>query len=290
MEVTFWGTRGSISTPGRITEKYGGNTPCVSVRSGDDLIVLDAGTGLRNLGLELERDCGARLRTMTVHLFVSHSHWDHIQGIPFFAPAYMNGVRIVIYGSSSKRGFLHQIIRGQMDPGYFPVQLSMLSAELTIRELDDRCLNIGPFTVDWEEQIHHPGGSVRYRIREGARTVVYSSDVELDKFFVADPSPQQKRQQDAYMAFVEEADLLIGDGQYTSDEYPLMKGYGHTSMTLLMDVAYRAKVSKLAVFHHEPRHTDAVIDALWREYHTRFMSMRPPMNVFWAREGLTIPI
>jgi len=290
MEVSFWGTRGSISTPGRATEKYGGNTPCVAVRCGDAWIILDAGTGIRNLGIELASERSRSSLNSALHLLLSHTHWDHIQGLPFFDPLYMDGMRLAIYGSPSKRGLLEEVLRGQMDFDYFPVQMSSLSAELTIQEMNQSTLEIGPFIVDWEEQIHHPGGSVRYGIRHGGTRVVYASDVELNKFFLPGATPEQLADQRAYFDFIRGADLLIADGQYTAEEYPSAKGYGHTTIPLLIEIAYEAEVKQLAVYHHNPPHSDSALDALWQKYHPVYMSKDRPMNVFWAREGQALPL
>ena len=253
-------------------------------------MVLDAGTGIRTLGRELGDEYKRRPVKPLIHLLLSHTHWDHIQGLPFFDLVYMEGVRLVISGSPGKRGLLEKILRGQMENEYFPVQMHSLSAELTIREMDQTQLQIGPFTIDWEEQGYHPGGSVRYRISLGDKKVVYASDVELNQCFADEPTPEQQAEQQKYMNFVQGADLLIGDGQYTEEEYPKVKGFGHTSIPLLVDIAYRAGVKQLAVFHHNPLNTDSVLDELWGEYHPKYMSMSPPMNVFWAREGQALPL
>ncbi len=289
-DVGFWGARGSISTPGRITEKYGGNTPCVSVTRGSTVIILDAGTGIRRLGLELAREYRDRADELRVHLFLSHTHWDHIQGIPFFDPAYMSGVHLTIYGSPTKSGFLGDILRGQMGNEYFPVTMSDMLAKLTIKELDSPTLEFGDVTLEWEEQIYHPGGSLRYRISSGGTQVVYASDVELNKVFIEDATQQQLDHQKAYLDFVHGADLLVGDGQYTDEEYPNVTGYGHTTIEKLVAVAHQAEVRRLAVFHHDPQHTDTRIDELWQEYHSRYRRSEPPMQIFWAREGQILPI
>ncbi|MBT3381073.1 MAG: MBL fold metallo-hydrolase [Lentisphaerae bacterium] len=290
LQIGFWGARGSISTPGRLTEKYGGNTPCVSVRLNDTHIVFDAGTGIRNLGLELARDYADRSEELSVHLFLSHTHWDHIQGIPFFEPAYMQGAKVTIYGSSAKHGFFEEILRGQMGYEYFPVTMSDLPSELRIRELEGETLALGDLVVSWEEQIYHPGGSLRYRVQGPGSDVVYASDIELNKCFVPDPDIQRAGEQKRYLDFIHDADLLIADGQYTAEEYPAVEGYGHTTIELLTEIAYQAQVKRLAVFHHDPKHPDRLLDALWQEYRAKYATLTPPMGVFWAREGQIIPV
>ena len=288
--VGFWGTRGSVSTPGRRTERYGGNTPCVSVRTHDTCLVFDAGTGVRSLGIDLEHEWSQRNDALVVHLFLSHTHWDHIQGIPFFGPAYRPGTRLIIYGSVSKHGFLEQVLRGQMNEDYFPLSMSDFDAELSIHELQETELHIDDLTVCWQEQLYHPGGSVRYRVERNGKRVVYASDVELNRFFAADADAPQKEHQQAYMDFIAGADLLVADGQFTAEEYSKRQGYGHTSMELLTDVASRAGVHKLAVFHHDPQRTDRQIEELWQGFRHECLAKTPPFNVFWAREGLIVPV
>jgi phosphoribosyl 1,2-cyclic phosphodiesterase len=290
ISVTFWGTRGSISTPGASTEKYGGNTPCVSVNYGSSSIILDAGTGIRVLGIRL----ASQIQTAgpgTQHILLSHTHWDHIQGLPFFQPAYIKGCDLVIYGSAQKERFLESILSGQMDVNYFPVQMKELAANISIREFEDRFMTIGDLHIEMQEQILHPGGSIRFKITGGGRTIVYATDVELDAAFDPDePTRETRRLADEYSAFIRGADLLIADGQYTGSEYALKKGWGHTSVPLLLKVAQAAQVRQLAVFHHDPEHSDAHFDTLARQHADVYNRAVPPMQVFWAREGVTLEI
>ncbi len=291
MEVTFWGTRGSISTPGRGTEKYGGNTPCVSVTVGDIQIILDAGTGIRNLGLEVDGESIGKEKISRFHLFLSHTHWDHIQGLPFFQPLYEPHAHLTVYGSRKKGRFLSSILKGQMDVDYFPIGLSELAATLDIQEISSRVIRLGPVMVDWEEQSFHPGGSVRYRLSLNGKKIVYATDVELDRLYEPTIS---KREREAhlkrYIKFVENADILIADGQYTEEEYPKKAGWGHTSIPVLIDLALQAQVRQLAIFHHDPRRLDAEIDDLWRMGLERIKAKGSHMTLFWAREGMTLAI
>lgn len=294
--ISFWGTRGSISTPGRSTEKYGGNTPCISLSHQDTRIILDAGTGIRNLGLELVPWMKEQEGKTAIHLFLSHTHWDHIQGLPFFQPAYMEDTQLIIHGSPKKESFLESVLRGQMDVNYFPVEMSALAATVSIEEMTSGGLCIDGIKIDWQEQHLHPGGSVRYRFSIGEKSIVYATDVELDLIFAPDGMPlenateeQQKMARD-YSAFIAGVDLLIADGQYTRKEYAEKKHWGHTSVDTLLAVAHRAGVKELAVFHHEPLHADEFLDELWRSFAPRYNHLTPPMNVFWAREGLTLAV
>lgn len=291
MYVTFWGTRGSISTPGGRTEKYGGNTPCVSVRYKNTLIILDAGTGIRNIGLELAQAAQRTNTAIQVHLLLSHTHWDHIQGLPFFAPAYLPNSKISIYGSPNKEIFLESILQRQMDVNYFPVDMAALAAELRIIEISDTKVDIGPITVEWQEQVYHPGGSVRYKLSVEGRHIVYATDIELDQIMHPQKSnPKIKQLAKEYCSFIRNVDLLIADGQYTAREYPAMVGWGHTSIATITDIAAQEGVKQLAVFHHDPQHSDTMLDKLWADYAQKHHSKEERTKVFWAREGLTLAV
>jgi len=286
--VTFWGTRGSISTPGARTQKYGGNTPCVSVEYGNTSVILDAGTGIRDLGIELIQHRG---ESLSLHLLLSHTHWDHIQGLPFFMPAYRKGTRIAIYGSSKKKTFLASVLRKQMDVNYFPVDMSAMAADLSINEISSPAFTIGRLKVVCQEQVCHPGGSVRYRLHAGRKRIVYATDVELDAFMGrGKTAPAERQLARDYLSFIRGADLLIGDGQYSESEYPTRIGWGHTSMPVLIEAACRAKVRKLAVFHHDPQHTDSFLDRLWGQYARRYKDTHPKTTIFLAREGMTLAL
>jgi phosphoribosyl 1,2-cyclic phosphodiesterase len=290
--VSFWGTRGSISTPGAGTQKYGGNTPCVSIHCGRTDIILDAGTGIRDLGIELAQRADKDKTKLSLHLLLSHTHWDHIQGLPFFSPAYLKGTKMAIYGSPNKERFLAAILQRQMDMNYFPVEMNALAADLSITEIAGSNVEIGPFKIDWQEQVCHPGGSVRYSLNTGGKKIVYATDVELDKIFGATNKMKRANKTLAreYSDFIHGADLLIADGQYTELEYPTRAGWGHSSIKVLIEVAGKSGVKQLAVFHHDPQHTDTMLDLLWDRYAKLAKSVSPSINIFWAREGMTITV
>jgi phosphoribosyl 1,2-cyclic phosphodiesterase len=289
--VTFWGTRGSVSTPGRVTEKYGGNTPCVTIRHGSTIFILDAGTGIRNLGIDLIQESEKQGTPLALHLFLSHTHWDHIQGLPFFQPAYENNTKLTIYGSATKGGFLASILKGQMDYEYFPVSMAAFEADITIKEISGEAMEVGPIKVDWQEQTYHAGGSVRYRFHIDGKSIVYATDVELDRIFQAGFSPKdQEILTQEYIDFVQGADLLIADGQYTSDEYLCKVGWGHSSISVVSELATKAEVGQLAIFHHDPQHSDKILDDLWMKSRIRYGGEDVKTDIFWAREGLTLAI
>ena len=291
MFVTFWGTRGSLPTPGNRTQKYGGNTPCVTVRYDDTLIIIDAGTGIRDFGLDLLQQNNDWNSDRSLHLLLSHTHWDHIQGLPFFAPAYTDNVKLTIYGSPHKGTFLESILQGQMDVNYFPVEMNAFAADISITEISEEKIQIGALTIDWQEQIFHPGGSVRFRFHAGGKKMVYASDVELNKIFCSEKqSRESKMMASEYNDFIHGADLLIADAQYTEEEYFSKVGWGHTTIPLILDIAHKQNVRQLALFHHEPQHSDSMLDKLSSEYVQTYRSAVPPMNAFWAREGMTLAI
>jgi phosphoribosyl 1,2-cyclic phosphodiesterase len=291
MYITFWGTRGSVSTPGRITEKYGGNTPCVSVSCQDIRVIFDAGTGIRNLGMELLEEIKENENPPSLHLFLSHTHWDHIQGLPFFMPSYHKNTKLTIYGSPYKGGFLESILKEQMDYEYFPVSMSAFPANIKIREISEEIIRLGPLTVEWQEQVHHPGGSVRYKVNFNGKKVVYATDVELNNIFNEKKNSEENRRlAREYIGFISDADLLIADGQYTEDEYPDKVGWGHSSIPVLLDTAFRSNVRQVAIFHHDPQHSDKFLDELWIKNRAIYRSKSRKMDLFWAREGMTLAI
>ena len=290
--ITFWGTRGSISTPGRITEKYGGNTPCVAVTYEGTNIILDAGTGMRPLGIELVEEFYREERpASSFHLFLSHTHWGHIQGIPYFLRGFMEDAKLTIHGSPHKERYIESVLKNQMDSGYFPVSMSDVGADISIQDISEEVITLGPVVVDWQEQYLHPGGSLRYRLNVNGKKIVYATDVELNLIFDPDSNePDKEVLAQEYRDFIYEADLLIADGQYTEEEYSTRVGWGHTSISLLLEIASQSKVKQLAVFHHDPQHSDRFLDALSIESRSKYPFEEGEMDVFWAREGITLAI
>jgi len=290
--VRFWGTRGSIPTPGRRTNRYGGNTSCVEVRAGDGLFILDGGTGLRELGVDLMRRGTGPLRG---HLLFSHMHWDHIQGFPFFVPAYLKQNTFTIYGVGAEDRRFYRLLSGQMRSEYFPVDFSELHGNIVADDLGgDGVRVIDGATVAAFGQ-KHPGASFGYSITCEGFKVVYCTDNEIDltlpDFDAVQRDLKAPRAVPAPLVeFCRGADLLIADGQYSEAEYPSKVGWGHSRATTLVDLATMANVKQLAVFHHDPMHSDDEVDAIigaCRERALRFGFAGP---LFAAREGLTLKI
>ena len=287
--VRFWGVRGSIPTPGPRTRRYGGNTPCVEVRSDDTLVVFDAGTGLRELGLKLKKAKDKQ----TVHLFLSHPHWDHIQGFPFFDPAYHATTTIEVYGPLGDDK-PYRLLSGQMANDSFPVHFSQLGAKIVSRSFEGPQVDAGGIKVRCFTQ-RHPGGSVGFRASHGGHSVVYATDSELDLQLldpdraVSHPTALRKLPAEIVDA-VKGTDLMIADAQYTDAEYAKKSGWGHPRATTVVDLAGQAGVRQLALTHHDPSHSDRELDLLVLECQERAEEQGFDLEVFGAREGITLKL
>jgi phosphoribosyl 1,2-cyclic phosphodiesterase len=257
MLVRFWGTRGSIPTPGRSTEKYGGNTTCLEVSCGETIIVLDAGSGIRQLGNAwLAEFTGETIRA---DLLFTHLHWDHIQGFPFFAPAYFKGNTFTIWGAERKDGGVRELLSGQMSGSYFPIPITAMQAEMLFRSTAEE-FTLGPVRVRTME-LPHPGGCLGYRLEFGDSVMVLATDCELD--LIAQNREELSQRFDAprqyppeLLSFFAGANMLVIDGQYTDEEYQKKKGWGHNSMTTLVDLCVQARPDMLVLFHHDPGSSD----------------------------------
>lgn len=278
MKVTFWGTRGSLASPGTDTARYGGNTSCVSVQ-GDEgtLIVLDAGTGIRTLGQSLP------LTLKRVHILLTHLHMDHIQGLPFFAPLRRSGVEIHIWGPASTTLGLDARLQKYLSPPLFPVSVRELAADLHFHELPSSVMEIGEFRVN-AQLIIHPNPTIGYRIQSQKATVTYLPDHEPalgGRTFGTDNSWTSGYR------LAEGTDLLIHDSQYTEDEYRNRRGFGHSSIHHAFQFAKLCEVKHFAPFHHDPTHNDDTLDNMFE--HT-IRNIQPSYKVTPSREGLAIDV
>jgi phosphoribosyl 1,2-cyclic phosphodiesterase len=287
--VRFWGTRGSIPTPGHKTRRFGGNTSCVEIRVGDVELICDGGTGLRELGLDLLQRSQPKVEA---HLFFSHMHWDHIQGFPFFVPAYGQNSELTVYETAPGDDRVQKLLHGQMRSEYFPVEFGDLGARISARHFEGGTLQIGPITVRCLEQTH-PGRSYAYAFELGGKKIVYATDSELDVTLenrdasLADPNLRRKLP-DALAAFFDGADLLIADGQYTDEEYAHKVGWGHARANTVADLAHQAGVRKCAIFHHDPMHSDELVDQKILAASERLARWGSATQIFGAREGLEL--
>ena len=270
MLVRFWGTRGSIPSPGEQTVRYGGNTPCVEVRPDDSsLIILDAGTGIRPLGERLIASPGS----VSACIAITHPHWDHIQGFPFFRPLFAPGNALTIIGPETPATPLRKIFSDVMNKTYFPVKLDELRASITFRPIGEEAVGFGSTTIR-SCYVNHPFLTLGYRIEAGGKSLVYVSDnepfrtnggdtesgvapVTIGKYRSHTGDPDEH-----LIRFVEGADLLIHDATFTPDEYEQHIGWGHADYRFALHVAGRAGVRELILFHHHFIHSDEEIDRI----------------------------
>lgn len=292
MSVRFWGTRGSIPTPGRKTEKYGGNTCCLELRSGDTLVVLDAGSGIRELGHSWTEEFAGR--PLRANLLLTHLHWDHIQGFPFFAPAYQPGNSLVIFGAEHKSGGLRELLGGQMESAYFPVPISAMRAQLEFHTTQDSVPLDGLVVRTYS--LPHPGGSLGYRIESPESVFVFATDCELDRLArnsddVATTPDAPRDYPPDFLEFLRGVHLLVVDCQFTDAEYAERRGWGHNAIATVVDLCTQVRPHMLALFHHDPQHADDVVTAMVMETAERLdqRGVRDTL-VFAAREGLTMAV
>src|SRR5437868_15212836 len=288
--VTFWGTRGSIPPPGAHTARYGGNTPCVAVEGtgGTDghgqLVILDAGTGIRALGLKLaERHNGA----VQAEILLSHAHWDHIQGLPHFKPCFAPGNTVRIWGSRQGTTSLEAILRQQMDPAVFPVPLDALSAQLTVQHVDTDEFSIGEFRVQ-TIKLRHPGTTLGFRLTpaKGGPGMAYVTDNELGLGGEYEVSKTWRRD---FVTFLKGVDLLIHDAMYTPKELEQHRGWGHSTYEEAVTLAQDAGAKKLVLFHHEPEHDDREMDDFLAAAR-KFAKTRGGLEVVAAQEGMKVTL
>ena len=287
MRVRFWGTRGSVPTPGPTTVRYGGNTSCVEMRTdAGTLFIFDSGTGIRELGLHLARQGG----TLSAHLMLGHTHWDHISGFPFFSPAFVPGNRLVIYGARDLDRSLRDVLAGQMHYTYFPVPLGDLRADIEFTELEEGKIRIEDAVVR-THYLNHTAVCMGYRLEADGASVAYITDHEpygvvedgLRRGFVHGGDRR-------LIEFVRGVDLLIEDAQYTPEEYAARRGWGHGSMDYVTDLAIEAGVRRLALFHHEPTHPDDDIDRMVASSRARAGETGSQLELFGAVEGQEVVI
>ncbi|MGB3510305.1 MAG: MBL fold metallo-hydrolase [Microcoleaceae cyanobacterium] len=272
--IHFWGVRGSIASPGSETVRYGGNTPCIEMRVGEHRLIFDGGTGLRVLGQYLLSQM-----PLEAHMFFTHSHWDHIQGFPFFIPAFVKNNRFYIYGAVAPNGAtIQQRLNDQMLHPNFPVPLQIMGADLKFLDLEiGQTIKMGDVVVE-NALLNHPGEAVGYRVSWQGYTAAYVTDTE----HFAD------RLDENVLFLARQADVLIYDATYTNEEYYSEKsskvGWGHSTWQEAVKVAKAAEVKKLVIFHHDPLHNDTFLDNVGEQVSAKFP------NSLMAREGLSIQL
>jgi len=294
--VKLWGVRGSLPTPGPKTVRYGGNTSCVEVRADGEIIVLDAGTGIHGLGLALDKELGAQ--TIKVTLLITHTHWDHIQGLPFFSSVYNGKNLIRILGYEGARAGLATILAGQMETPFFPVSLRELPSHLAIEELKEMEFHIGKVKVV-SKFVNHPGICAGYRLYTSAGSVAYMPDNEPYEFLKVQVAEKDGIDGDQARSFAEterakmveflrDCDVAILDGQYTDEEYQRHVGWGHSPVSSAVLLARDANVKKVLIFHHDPTHDDDRIDQMIEQARDLVAESGHSMVIEGAREGVEI--
>ncbi len=288
MRVRFWGTRGSIPKPGQSTLRYGGNTSCVEVQTADGTcIVLDCGTGAHGLGkaiVENKKKTGG-------HLLISHTHWDHIQGFPFFAPLRNPSGEWDVYGPRGLGSSLRETLAGQMNYTYFPVELTGLDAHVRYHELVEGSFELGDVHVE-AHYLNHPAVTLGYRLEADGVVVVYATDHEPHsrQLAMGEAATGFTREDDAHAAFLQGADLVIHDTQYTAAEYPNHVGWGHSTVEYVVDRTRDKGISRLALFHHDPMRDDDGVDRLVNFAKERFAPASERIDVLGAAEGMTLEL
>jgi len=294
--IRLWGVRGSIPVPGKSTVRYGGNTSCVEVRADGEIIILDAGSGIRLLGLALDKEFGNR--SMKLTLLISHTHWDHIQGLPFFSPAYNQKNLIRVLGYEGARAGLAKILASQMETPFFPVSLRQLPSHLAIEELKEMEFRVGPVEVR-SKFANHPGICVGYRLSTSSGSIAYFPDnepyEELKLLLASRDGISEEEARDFAGAergkmidFLSDCDVAIMDTQYTEEEYAKHVGWGHSPVESVVSLALEANVGKLILFHHDPNHDDQMIDRMLAHARAFVAKSGKSLDVDAAREGAEI--
>ena len=272
MSVRFWGVRGSIPCPGPNTVRYGGNTSCVEVRCGNDRLVFDAGSGLRLLGLALAEENGPT----DIDLFLSHSHIDHLIGLPFFVPAFVKGNRLRLWAGNLKAaGGVQETVRKLMSYPLFPIEIEAAQGKIEFNDFEPGAvLTPRPDIKVMTTPLNHPGGATGYRVEYGGRAMAYITDTELN---AGEMDP-------ALLELARDASIVIIDTTYTDEELPEHVGWGHSSWQQAVRLANEAGVGKLFLFHHDPEHDDDEMDRIA----AAAAKARPGTVV--AKEGFSIDI
>ncbi len=276
-----WGTRGSIPAPGPATAGYGGNTPCLEVRLGDELLILDAGTGIRALGDSIAAEQDAPRAS----IFLTHFHWDHIQGFPFFAPLYNPASSLRIIGPKQLDVDVQTLFAGQMGPIYFPIPYEAVSAHTEFGHLNEGTWEEGDVRVS-AMRVRHPSYTVGYRIEFGGKSLVFIPDDELK----GDDQARLVDSRKKLVNFIGDADVLIHDSMFTDEEYASKVGWGHSTFRQTLELADEAGVKRLLFFHHAPDREDAELSQIVEQRREEALSRGCSFEVDAASEGNQILI
>ncbi|HWX19816.1 MAG TPA: MBL fold metallo-hydrolase [Candidatus Binatia bacterium] len=288
--LKFYGVRGSVPTPGRATVRYGGNTSCVEIRANGQIIILDAGTGLRLLGRDLLAEFGQQPLNLT--LLLTHTHWDHIQGLPYFLPVYQPQNQLRILGPEGARTSLEHVLSSQMESPYFPIGLRQVPANICIEVFKDLSFPLGSVQVQ-AFFAYHPGICVGYRLSMAGRSIAFFPDNELRQASERPRASKGKRAPQEFAPgenqklaeFLRGTDVLIMDAQYDRAEYEQHIGWGHGCLDDVVALALEADVKRLFLFHHDPDHTDAKVSQMVSDARRQVATRKGKLQVEAAREG-----
>ena len=274
MQIKFYGVRGSIATPGNDTVRYGGNTSCVYVKSDDQsLFIFDAGTGIKKLGEELIKQPNIN----DINLLFSHYHWDHIQGFPFFLPAYNKNQTINLLAAHLGDLNAHSVLTQMTDP-HFPVPSDKLEATVNVLTMNEDCLYVVD-TIIKTQSLNHPGGGSAYRLETPQGSMAYVTDNELD------PPNTPQTSYEEWVAFLSDVDFLVHDAMYYDHELEKIHGWGHSLISQSLQLAVDANVSNIVLFHHDPSRTDDQLDQIKQDSRSWMLKNNPKCQVFVAKEG-----
>jgi CheY-like chemotaxis protein/phosphoribosyl 1,2-cyclic phosphodiesterase len=286
MRIRFWGTRGSLAKPGPDTIRYGGNTSCVEVRAEDGtLVVLDCGTGAHDLGRAL---VAPGERPQRGHLLITHTHWDHIQGFPFFAPLFVPDTEWDVYAPRGLSRSLEATLAGQMEYAYFPITLGQLGATIRYHDIEEGAFDVGGVRVT-ARFLNHPALALGYRLEADGVALVYATDHEPHSRHHQSSGPVHREDQ-RHVDFLAGADLIVHDAQYTEAEYPAKMTWGHSSAAQAVDFAIAARARWLALFHHDPARDDDGVDRLVDACRARAAAAGSTLDVFAAAEGQVVDL
>lgn len=294
MRLRFWGTRGSIATPGPGTNHFGGNTSCIELNTpAGECVVLDCGTGARLLGNQLVANAAS---SVNATILLTHTHWDHIQGFPFFAPLFVPGNSFAVYGPEGSHLSLRDVLAGQMEHHYFPVELDQLAARITYRDLNEGTYDIAGLKIT-AQRMNHPSATLGFRIEARQECICYLSDHEpyfegvwregaqpgrLDS--ILDPGDRR------HAEFMRGASLVIHEAQYTPEEYPTKRHWGHSSYAYVVELAAAAGAQRLLLTHHDPSHDDDFLRDVEARARALANQLGSPVEVTCAYEGLEVQV
>lgn len=279
MKITCWGARGSIAVSGKEYVKYGGDTTCIEIRSKDgDVIIIDAGTGIRKLGNSL---LSSDKRTYS--MLFTHAHWDHLIGFPFFKPIYMKGTKISLYGCPYTQKSVGDILSKSMMAPYFPIEFGQLQAQMESHSVCEETFTIGPIEIT-PIQLSHPNRGIGYKFIEDEKSFVFLTDNELSH---RHPGGGLF---DDYLHFAVDADLLVHDAEYTEDQYKITKGWGHSLYTDALHLAMEANVKQFGLFHHNQDRSDAALDHIVDDCSRIVQKGKSGLQCFASYAGLEIDL